>query len=85
MTWARWTGYHEMWNAWLYACDLAEMASTLDTYRVRIIGYATLTVPKQTFSGKPLDIGVVAEHEDGDRFWCHFSDEDRKRLLEDDL
>ena len=74
-------GYHEMWNSWLCARDLAEMASTLKEHKLRIIGYATLTVPKTTMFGTTLDIGVVAEYEDGERIWCHTSDEHRKRLL----
>lgn len=24
------------------------------------------------FSGELLDVGICAEDEDGDRFWCHF-------------
>ena len=78
-------GYHEMWNTWLYSSyDLAQMASELKQNRLRIIGYATLTVPKHSmFSDNVLDIGVVAEYEDGDRIWCHTSNEHRKRLLAD--
>ena len=74
-------GYHEMWNSWLCASDLAEMASYLKEHKLRIIGYATLTTPKLTMFGTTLDIGVVAEYEDGERIWCHTSDEHRKRLL----
>ena len=75
-------GYHEMWNSWLYAYDLAEMASTLNVYNLRIIGYATLTVPKHPmFSDELLDIGVVAEYEDGERIWCHFSNKSRKKCF----
>lgn len=74
-------GYHEMWNSWLYADNLVEMASNLKANKLRIIGYATLTVPKLTMFGMTLDIGVVAEYEDGQRIWCHTSDAQRKRLL----
>ncbi len=74
-------GYHEMWNSWLYAGDLAEMASTLNEHKLRIIGYATLSVPKHSMLGQILDIGVVAEYDDGERIWCHFSDNHRKYLL----
>lgn len=74
-------GYHEMWNSWLFARNLAEMASNLKEHKLRIIGYATLTTPKLTMFGTTLDIGVVAEYEDGERIWCHTSDEQRKRLL----
>ena len=74
-------GYHEMWNSWLFAHNLAEMASNLKEHKLRIIGYATLTTPKLTMFGTTLDIGVVAEYEDGERIWCHTSNEQRKRLL----
>lgn len=74
-------GYHEMWNSWLFARNLAEMASNLKEHKLRIIGYATLTTPKLTMFGTTLDIGVVAEYEDGERIWCHTSNEQRKRLL----
>lgn len=74
-------GYHEMWNSWLFANNLAEMASNLKEHKLRIIGYATLTTPKLTMFGTTLDIGVVAEYEDGERIWCHTSDEHRKHLL----
>lgn len=78
-------GYHEMWNSWLYASNLTEMASTLNEHKMRIIGYATLTVPKHAmFSDEVLDIGIVAEYEDGERIWCHASDKYRKRLLNRD-
>jgi len=78
-------GYHEMWNSWLYASNLTEMASTLNEHKMRIIGYATLTVPKHAmFSDEVLDIGIVAEYEDGERIWCHASDKYRKSLLNRD-
>ena len=79
-------GYHEMWNTWLYSSsDLTKMASELKQNNLRIIGYATLTVPKHSmFSDKVLNIGIVAERTDsGERIWCHASDEYRKELLEE--
>ena len=42
-------GYHEMWNSWLFANNLVEMASNLKEHKLRIIGYATLTNPKLRF------------------------------------
>lgn len=74
-------GYHEMWNTWICVGDLAEMASYLNEHKLRIIGYATLTAPKLTMFGTTLDIGVVAEYEDGERIWCHTSSEHIKSLL----
>ena len=75
-------GCHEMYNSWLYAGSLSKIASKLREDNMKIIGYATLTVPKTTFFGEVLDIGVVAEYEDGDRIWCHASDKYRLDLLE---
>lgn len=76
-------GYHEMWNSWICTGDLAEMASYLNEHKMRIIGYATLTSPKTTMFGTRLDIGVVAEYENGERIWCHTSSEHIKSLLEE--
>lgn len=78
-------GYHEMWNSWLYGADLAELASTLNEHNLRIIGYATLTTSKITMFGTTLDIGVVAEYEDGERIWCHTSSEHIKSLLDKEI
>ena len=79
-------GYHEMNNTWLYADNLAKMASSLNDHNLRIIGYATLSVPKRSMFGNLLDIGVVAEDIDGgERIWCHCSNEHRKSLLEGEI
>ena len=75
-------GYHEMWNSWLCANNLAEMASSLKEHKLKIIGYATLTTPKTTMFGTTLDIGVVAEFDNGERIWCHTSSEHIKYLLD---
>ena len=74
-------GYHEMWNSWICAGNLAEMASCLSEHKLRIIGYATLMTPKITMFGTTLDIGVVAEYADGERIWCHTSSKHIKSLL----
>ena len=38
-----------------------------------IIGSCYDIPPKHAmFSGELLDVGICAEDEDGDRFWCHF-------------
>lgn len=78
-------GYHEMNNTWLYAGNLAEMASSLNEHNLRILGYATLSVPKHSMFGNVLDIGVVAEYDSGERIWCHCSNEHRKYLLKGEL
>lgn len=77
-------GYHEMWNSWLCAESLIKMASNLNEHKLRIIGYATLTTPKRTMFGTVLDVGVVAEYNDGERIWCHTSSDHIKSLLEKD-
>ena len=75
-------GYHEMWNSWLYAGSLAELASNLSENKLRIIGFATLVTPKHSMiSDEVLDIGIVAEYQNGDRIWCHASDNYRKCLI----
>lgn len=78
-------GYHEMWNSWLCAGSLAEMASELNEHKLKIIGYATLTTPRTTMFGTTLDIGVVAEYKDGERIWCHTSNKHIKYLLDKEI
>jgi hypothetical protein len=60
---------HEMWNGWI-GCDPYEFAQNLDKYHLIILGYFKL---KSLKPGTLLDIGIVAEDEDGERFWCHYS------------
>lgn len=75
-------GTHEMWNTWLYAGDLADMASELNKNDLRLVGYATLTSPKHSaFTGEVYDIGIVAELNNGERIWCHATEKYRKQLL----
>lgn len=78
-------GYHEMYNTWLYAGGLAEIASSLNEHNLRIVGYATLITPKQTMFGTILDIGVVAEYDNGERIWCHCSNDHRISILEGEI
>lgn len=65
-------GYHEMWNAWL-AYDLYEMAQYCRKENIKIVGYTEDIVPKHSWVGELLDIGICAETADGERFWCHTS------------
>jgi hypothetical protein len=62
--------YHEMWNGWI-GTDPYELAQNAKEYNLIILGYFKLEQPKITYAGTILDIGVVVEDEDGDRFWCH--------------
>ena len=65
-------GYHEMWNVWL-AYDLYEMAQYCRENKIRVVGYSEDIIPKHSWAGELLDIGVCCEYEDGERFWCHCS------------
>ena len=65
-------GYHEMFNSWL-SSDPWEMAQACAKKNLTIIGSCYDITPKHAmFSGELLDVGICAEDEDGDRFWCHF-------------
>lgn len=64
-------GYHEQWNAWL-SYDLYEMAYYCRKEKIKIVGYSEDIIPKHSWTGL-LDIGICAEDEDGQRFWCHCS------------
>lgn len=76
-------GYHEMWNAWLYGTPY-EIAKECVKQNMRVIGHSPDIVPKHAmFSGDLLDVGVCAEYEDGERFWCHFRSQDIKEMLEE--
>ena len=65
-------GYHEMWNAWL-SYNLYEMAQYCRKENIKIVGYSEDIIPKHSWAGELLDIGICAETEDGERFWCHTS------------
>ena len=75
-------GYHEMWNLWLYGTPY-EMAAYCEKEKIKIIGHSTDITPKiAMFSRDTLDVGVCAEYEDGERFWCHYRSSDIEKLLE---
>lgn len=77
-------GYHEMWNSWLYAGTIFEVASHCVKEKIQIVGHCKEIYPKTAmFSGDVLDIGVCAEYEDGERFWCHYRSSDLTELLEE--
>lgn len=67
-------GYHEMWNSWV-CYDPYEMAAYCRKEKFKVIGYHELEVPKRSWFGYNLEIGIVAEYENGERFWCHTSKE----------
>lgn len=75
-------GSHEMYNAWIDP-DPYQMAANCKAEKLTVIGVCDLGefYKVAMFSDDILDIGVVAEYEDGTRIWCHaksewFSDED---------
>lgn len=75
-------GYHEMWNSWLYGTPY-EIASYCVKNNMMVVGYSTDIAPKHAmFSGDILDVGVCAEYEYGERFWCHYRSEDIKEMIE---
>ena len=75
-------GYHEMWNTWVYGTPY-EMASYCVKNKMNVIGHSTEIIPKMAmFSGDILDVGVCAEYENGERFWCHCRSSDIKKLLD---
>lgn len=75
-------GYHEMWNAWLYGTPY-EIASYCVKNNMKVVGHSTDIPPKfAMFSGDTLDVGVCAEYDDGERFWCHFRSGDIKEMGE---
>jgi hypothetical protein len=75
-------GYHEMWNSWLYGTPY-EIAKECINENITIRGYSSDIGYKTDLSGEILDIGVCAEYEDGERFWCHFSTKCLNDLLSD--
>lgn len=76
-------GYHEMWNAWLYGTPY-EIANECVKRNMRVIGHSFDISPKYAmFSGDLLDVGVCAEYDDGERFWCHFRSQDIKEMVEE--
>lgn len=81
-------GYHEQWNSWLFG-NPYELAAACKDKKIQIMGHCSDIISKEAFfSGDILDVGVCAEYEDGERFWCHFrsSDiDDMIRLYGDEL
>ena len=65
-------GQHEMWNSWISG-DLVEMAQACVKNNLNIIGYFQLSEPKPLVDKVFLDIGIVAEDNNNNRFWCHAS------------
>lgn len=74
-------GYHEMWNGWLYGTPY-EMAKACIENNINIVGHSYLAIPKHgLIDGDILDMGICAENEDGEKFWCHFSKKFYDRII----
>jgi hypothetical protein len=74
-------GCHEMYNAWL-SSNPWELAQACVRQKLSILGHCRDIIPKTAiFSGDKLDIGVCAEDENGERFWCHFRSESINALV----
>ena len=64
-------GCHMMWNAWLGTPY--EMAQHCKRGGFRIVGHCRDITPKKAWvTGDTLDVGICAEYENGERFWCHW-------------
>lgn len=75
-------GSHEMWNAWL-SNDPYEMAAYCESEKMEILGFCSDIIPKTAmFSGDVLDIGICAETEQGEKFWCHYRSDDIKTMFQ---
>ena len=74
-------GCHEMANGWIETSPW-ELAANLKQYRYSLIGVCYDIPPKHAmFSDDILDVGICAEDEDHDRFWCHFRSQDVNRII----
>lgn len=75
-------GYHEMWNGWLYGNPF-EIAKDCEHEKIHILGHCSYIQPKYIGYNlsETLDIGVCAEYEDGERFWCHYSSAHMKEMI----
>jgi hypothetical protein len=74
-------GYHEMWNAWCYGTPY-EIAKHCINNNFEVIGYCSDIIPKTSmFSEDELNVGICAEYENGERFWCHYKYSDIERMF----
>lgn len=72
-------GEHEWDNSWIYTSDIYAMAEACTKNRFIIIGVCyDLPWVKDMF-----ETGIVAETQDGTRFWCHCYTEALEDLLQE--
>ena len=65
-------GEHEWDNSWL-GCSIEDMTEELNKNNFTLIGWFNLSQIKKYTESINLDIGIVCEDEDGERFWCHYA------------
>lgn len=61
-------------NSWI-SYDPYEMAARCAERNIRVVGIYRQPPWIHRSGGVEMDIAVVAEHSDGERFWCHASSE----------
>lgn len=73
-------GEHEWDNSWLR--EIPVMTKRLNEYGDRLIGWFPLSTPAYC-CGIKQDIGIVAERQDGTRYWCHFMSDMIESFIEE--
>lgn len=73
-------GAKTQWNSWL-SSNPWELAQFCTEKKLTIRGHCTDIAPKRSWGGDLLDVGICAEDEDGDRFWCHFRSSTIEKML----
>ena len=58
------------------------MAKACKEKNFTVIGHCTDIVPKHSWAGELLDVGICCETEDGERFWCHDSKKQLDEMIE---
>lgn len=67
-------GDSERDNSWI-SYDPYEMAARCAERNIRVLGVYKQPPWTHRSGGVEMDIAIVAEHSDGERFWCHASSE----------
>lgn len=65
-------GNAERDNSWI-SYDPYEMAAKCAERNIRVVGICQQPPWTHRSGGVEMDIAIVAEHSDGERFWCHAS------------
>lgn len=73
-------GSHEMYNGWL-GSTCQELYKNLKDEDWKLIGWFWLSNVKHGYFSD-CDIGVIAEDNDGERFWCHYTKQEIDYMCE---